>query len=339
MNLISAQFGINIIKTRLFLAIVKMQVSIHESDVMACILGCPHVVNAFQTTGSHNLVAWLVGTDLDRLEEIVDVHFRSDPRVRNVKMGVMVESLDEDMILPVDFTLEAHLKAPCTRECVGVKNLTPAENRAKDPGDYIPVLGPSTINERFGIDNDDKRIIMYLQSDPSMTHTEIGKRIGKSQPAVGSRVAKMKSAGILGLKKGINFKDVETLHLVFLSIHTRNVASTMAKLRACPNAIAGFRLIGDSPITALFATHSLPKLDDLIDECIRVDPDVDLVETNVVVKCVRDFVLPYEFEFEEKKYTGCSECSQSRECSININGESLTTEIATPEIPHRRAVQ
>ncbi len=342
MSLISAQYGLNIVKARLFLAVVKMQVSIHESDVMACIDGCPHVVHAFQTTGSHNLVAWLVGTDLDKLEEIVDVHFRSDPRVKHVKMGVMVESLNEDMIIPVDFTIEHHATASCTRECVGVKHGARAFGEAgiKDPREYAPVTGRSTINERLGVDDDDKRIITYLQSNPFMTHTEIGKHIGKSQPAVGSRVAKMKSSGILAMQKGINFKDVESLHLVMLSIHTRNSASTMAKLRSCPNAIGGFRLIGDAPVVALFATHSLAKLDDVIDECIRADADVDLVETSVMVKCIRDFVLPYDFEFEEGKYAGCNGCMQAGECSFNANNEDPEpVNITTRGNPPRHAVQ
>ncbi|MFX1386092.1 MAG: AsnC family transcriptional regulator, partial [Promethearchaeota archaeon] len=38
------------------------------------------------------------------------------------------------------------------------------------------------------MDDIDKRIVQFIQNDPTSTHTQIAKKINRSQPTVGMRI-------------------------------------------------------------------------------------------------------------------------------------------------------
>ena len=64
------------------------------------------------------------------------------------------------------------------------------------------------ISETFGLDDLDKSIITLLQNQPNITHSKIAKEIGRSQPAVGSRIHRLEERGIVSAQFGLNFKSV-----------------------------------------------------------------------------------------------------------------------------------
>ena len=43
----------------------------------------------------------------------------------------------------------------------------------------------------FKIDEVDKSIIELIQKEPTLTHTEIAKKVNRSQPTIGTRIRKL----------------------------------------------------------------------------------------------------------------------------------------------------
>ena len=63
----------------------------------------------------------------------------------------------------------------------------------------------------FKIDEIDKSIIEIIQKDPMLTHTEIAKKVNRSQPTIGMRIRKLEKSGVLKFTAGINVKTMDLL--------------------------------------------------------------------------------------------------------------------------------
>ncbi|MHA1793401.1 MAG: Lrp/AsnC family transcriptional regulator [Promethearchaeota archaeon] len=314
------QFGLDMKHNKLVMALLMMHAK-NPKELFEMISSCPYVINAFKTSGKTNILVWLTGTNLEKIEEIVEIHFRSKPDITNVNMAVVIEPISS-LIVPIDFNMEFHDSVRCGEEC---HNLL--IERLQKREDYTPIKKSSVINKLLKIDDDDKRIIMYLEKDPDITHSEIGEKIGKSQPAVGARITKLKNRKILGVQKGVNFKKVDQFHLVQVLISASNSTKILQRMKLCPFIITGFRTTGTSSLIVYVAGHSLEKVDEIIDFCIRSDENVKEIETAIILKYLRDLILPYNFDCDFLEDIGCVEC---RYCSAHLSKSMVDASIKEP---------
>jgi DNA-binding Lrp family transcriptional regulator len=309
-HLLSTQYGIDISTSKMPMAIVRLYAK-NSKDVLESIATCPYVVNAFTTLGRTNITVLLAGASIEKLEEIVEIHFRSNEDIRHVEMEVAIEPINHT-ILPIDFSMEANDELNCGKAC-HVK----AAEHARSEDNYQPTNN-GALGKFLGIDDDDKRIIMQLQKDPESTQDEIGELIGKSQPAVGSRIAKLTENGILGSRKGVNYKLATGLQLMQVSVSTTDVPSLLQKLRSCSIAVFGFRVVNENPFVIYIGGNSMEEIEEIVDTCIRSDENVKDVETVPVIKYLHDLVMPFNFECDFVNGIGCSGCSF---CSSRLTKE------------------
>lgn len=116
-GILQFQPGINFRKVDLFLAIVELNTK-RPNEVLDMARFCPFMLNAFRLSGAHNVCILLASSKLEKLDNIVNYHFRSDPGVQSVSMNMITE-IAKDFILPVDFESEEHL--PTLEEGCGEK--------------------------------------------------------------------------------------------------------------------------------------------------------------------------------------------------------------------------
>jgi DNA-binding Lrp family transcriptional regulator len=309
-HLLATQFGIDLLTSRLPVAIVRLYAK-NSKDVLESISTCPYVLNAFTTLGRTNITVMLAGASIEKLEEIVEIHFRSNKDIKHVEMAVAIEPISHT-ILPVDFSMEADDKLNCGKAC----HLKAAE-QARAEGDFVPTKAGS-LGKLLNIDDDDKRIIMQLQKDPETTQEELGELIGKSQPAVGSRITKLIKNGILGSRKGVNYKLASGMQLMQVSVSTTDVQSLLQKLRSCSIVVFGFRIVNENPFIIYIGGNSMEEIEEIVDTCIRSDENVKDVETVPIIKYLRGIILPYNFECDFVNGIGCSGCSF---CSSKLSKE------------------
>nr|MDO8087245.1 Lrp/AsnC family transcriptional regulator [Candidatus Sigynarchaeum springense] len=310
-RLLSSQYGINLSATRIPMALVRMYAK-HSKAVLKSIECCPNVLNAFTTLGRTNVTVILAGSSIEKLEDIAEQHFRSNPDIKHVEMAVVMEPVT-DTILPVDLNIETHDAMKCGGACHAK-----AATRAGKDARYGPVPRGKLDSLIKGIDAKDRQIIMAMEQDPEVTQEDLGEITGLSQPAVGSRIAKLQKAGVLAIRKGVNFKAVSGLGFVQVAISTADVAGMVKKLRACPIVSLGFRIVSDASIVAYIGGNSLDEVEEIVDTCIRADERVKSVETVPVISYLKDLVLPFNFECDFTPGIGCAGCAA---CNNKVSKE------------------
>ena len=103
-GLLTKQVGFNIKKVDLKVAIVfvstkDVEVIVHKIE------NCPFINHAFKISGEFNLLCFVAASNLQTIEKLVDLCFRKDPNVINVKTNILIDSV-HDFVIPIDFQIE-----------------------------------------------------------------------------------------------------------------------------------------------------------------------------------------------------------------------------------------
>ena len=103
-NLLTKQVGFNVKKVDIKVAIVY--ISTKDVDkIVQKIENCPFINHAFKISGDFNLLCFIAASDLQTIEKLVDLCFRKDKNVINVKTNILIESI-HDFVVPIDFQIE-----------------------------------------------------------------------------------------------------------------------------------------------------------------------------------------------------------------------------------------
>jgi DNA-binding Lrp family transcriptional regulator len=105
-GILQFQPGINFKKVELFLATVEVNTK-NPAVIMDMAKCCPFMLNAFRLSGEHNICILLASSKLEKLDAVVNYHFRNNKDVTMTSMEVVTE-IAKDLILPIDFDSEDH---------------------------------------------------------------------------------------------------------------------------------------------------------------------------------------------------------------------------------------
>ena len=122
-HLLTKQVGFNIKKVDIKTVIVFVSTKDVETIVRK-IEKCPFINHAFKISGEFNLLCFISASDLQTVEKLVDVCFRKDPNVINVKTNIIIDSV-HDFVVPIDFQIEKFdlLSENCGPDCNMSPNL------------------------------------------------------------------------------------------------------------------------------------------------------------------------------------------------------------------------
>jgi len=149
----------------------------------------------------------------------------------------------------------------------------------------------------FKMDEIDKNIIELIQREPMLTHTEIAKRVDRSQPTIGMRIRKLEKAGVLKFQAGINVKTMDLI-LARVEIQTLEPNETIELVKRCPYMLNAFRLSGTFNLSVLVIGSKLAYIDEMVNNHFRKNPSVSSVYMDIISDVTNDFVLPFDFNFE-----------------------------------------
>lgn len=105
-GILQFQPGINFKKVELYLAKVELKTK-NPEEILEMAKYCPFMLNAFRLSGENNICILLASSHLDKLDNIVNYHFRNNSEVLSVSMEIIVD-IAKDFILPIDFDSENH---------------------------------------------------------------------------------------------------------------------------------------------------------------------------------------------------------------------------------------
>ena len=103
-HLLTKQIGFNMKKVDIKTVIVFVSTKDVETIVRK-IEKCPFINHAFKISGEFNLLCFISASDLQTVEKLVDLCFRKDPNVINVKTNIIIDSV-HDFVIPIDFQIE-----------------------------------------------------------------------------------------------------------------------------------------------------------------------------------------------------------------------------------------
>jgi len=114
-HLLTKQVGFNVKEVDIKVAIVYVSTK-DVDNIVRKIKSCPFINHAFKISGEFNLLCFIAASDLQTVEKLVDLCFRRDENVINVKTNILIESI-HDFVVPIDFQIENFDGRYCGPEC------------------------------------------------------------------------------------------------------------------------------------------------------------------------------------------------------------------------------
>ncbi|UYP45710.1 hypothetical protein NEF87_001995 [Candidatus Lokiarchaeum ossiferum] len=151
------------------------------------------------------------------------------------------------------------------------------------------------------LDEIDKQLIQMLQADSNITHSEIAKKLDRSQPAIGARIKKLTEQGILATQIGVDFSKTEIssmLNLVKVEMTTSKPEVVFDIAQHCPYIINALKMSGEYNVLLFMACSRLKRLDIILDRHFRNQPYVKKIRMDIITSYAKEFVLPVDFESE-----------------------------------------
>ena len=164
------------------------------------------------------------------------------------------------------------------------------------------------------LDEIDRSIIQHLQDDPNVTHSRIAELLDRSQPAIGARIKKLESKGLIATQIGVDFHEMDEFNLVILNIKTSRTVDIMDLSAYCPFIINALKTSGDYNMTLFLASTNLKQLDNVIDRHFREKEWTNALDMKLVTGIAKKFVLPIDFDIEKMSKNN-DPCANSPFCA------------------------
>ncbi len=118
-GLLSLTAGIEFNKTDMYMARVDFTAP-NSEEILSQLQNCSFFVNGFIMSGSNNVSVFIVGHDLQRIENIISMHLRSNPDIKDINMSVVVSSA-KPFIYSVDIEKEENSDCENCDKCKNKK--------------------------------------------------------------------------------------------------------------------------------------------------------------------------------------------------------------------------
>jgi Lrp/AsnC family leucine-responsive transcriptional regulator len=162
------------------------------------------------------------------------------------------------------------------------------------------------------LDDTDRRILSLLVENAELSQSEIARFLKISQPAVATRLRKLRNRGIITHQVGINLGKTK-LGFAKIDLSTNNSGEILKLFGKCPLFLNGFITSGKHNLCLFLVSEDLASLDACMDSHIRSNPNVSDVEFSVVLSSARDFVSPLKMITEKTEASPCG--GQCNKCS------------------------
>ncbi len=145
--------------------------------------------------------------------------------------------------------------------------------------------------EALELDTLDLKILALLEKDPHLTHSEIARRVDRSQPAVGTRIHKLEEKGFLHQLFGVDTGKVP-VSLAMIRCSSKDPSKMAMIARTCPFIIHYFKTSGQQNVCLLMAAPEIQKIDEVVDTLFRNKNGISNLELDLVTDLVKPGALP-----------------------------------------------
>lgn len=117
-GILQFQAGINFKKMGIQLAFVNLNTK-NPNEIVDMVKDCPFMLNAFRLSGMYNMSILIANTNLKKLNNVVDQHFRKNPYVQKISIEFITDTIN-NFILPIDTDSDLilqNLEDGCSTNC------------------------------------------------------------------------------------------------------------------------------------------------------------------------------------------------------------------------------
>lgn len=147
------------------------------------------------------------------------------------------------------------------------------------------------MNEILYMDEIDKKIVKILQNRPNISHTDIAKKVNRSQPTVGLRIKRLMEAELLDFQAGINIKKSKNI-LVRVDMQTNKPDTIFQIAKKSPYVLNAYKVSGLKNVELLLTGPNLKTLDEFINLHFRKKTLVKKLSIKVITNILNKFVIP-----------------------------------------------
>jgi len=169
------------------------------------------------------------------------------------------------------------------------------------------------LKDKLHIDDKDVSLLSMCMKDPSVSQAELAHKLHLSQPSVNVRLRKLRERGVLVHAAGIDAKKAGVA-LVRVDFTCRDAHRILRLLQQCPFFINGFLLSGTRNVSVFLLGEDLGKIEEIVKQYLRVNPDVSNIEVSVVVDTAKVFICSVDLE-KEHQYP-CSNPDTCKDCVV-----------------------
>ncbi|WP_204113624.1 Lrp/AsnC family transcriptional regulator [Shimia biformata] len=144
------------------------------------------------------------------------------------------------------------------------------------------------------LDEVDKAILRAMQSDGSLSVTEIGERVGLSQSPCSRRIAQLQKKGVItGRRVMLNARELgfQTMVIVRIRLHShekKTLEDFQKAVRAIPEIQIALLVLGDFDFYLRIVVRDIEHYQQLLQSKLVALPGVREMQSSVILDVVKD---------------------------------------------------
>lgn len=163
------------------------------------------------------------------------------------------------------------------------------------------------------LDEIDKKIVSLLVENPEISQRAIARHLKMSQPAICTRIRRLRSSGIISHLIGVNLKKTKC-YITKIDMTAKDPWKVLNFFKDCPMYLNGVITSGKHNLCLFFISDKLQAIECCIDSHIRKNPNITDVESNVVITYAKDFAAPIKLWREKKNISPCGKRCTKQPC-------------------------
>ncbi len=181
------------------------------------------------------------------------------------------------------------------------------------------------------LDEKSKKIIALVLNNPKISQKEIGDEVKLSQPSVASRLKQLKERGFVEELVGMNLTKVG-LYIAKVDVTANNSAKIINTFTDCPFFLNALITSGKNNMCLFFVSEDVATLEAIVNFHLRVHPEVQSIDFNIVISSAKDVVMPVTMNRGQFQRSPCGVDIEPGHCPLYREYKCL----GCPAIGHYR---
>jgi Lrp/AsnC family leucine-responsive transcriptional regulator len=169
------------------------------------------------------------------------------------------------------------------------------------------------VKDLVKLDETDRKIISLLAEDSEISQSAIARKLKMSQPAIYTRMKRLRNDGIIARVVGTNLKNTR-FYMAKVEMTAKDPWKVLDFFKSCPMYLNGLITSGRRNLCLFFVSEKLQAVESCINHHMRRNPNVVDVEFNVVITPAKDWVVPVKLWNEKMEKSPCGKRCSEQPC-------------------------